>query len=576
MSNSPLAGKPAPESALVDVSKLVRAFYDEHPDPARADEGVAFGTSGHRGSALRRTFNEDHIVAITHAICDYRSASAIDGPLFLGRDTHALSEPASRVACECLAARGVDVRIAEGESFTPTPVVSYAVIAANRGRKDHLADAIVVTPSHNPPEDGGFKYDPPHGGPADTDVTLWIEARANELLRQGVASLAARPLRARAARGARTHPRLRHAVHRRPGERDRPRGRRALGRSPRGRPDGRRERPVLGPDRRALRPEPRGRAARAWTPRSGSSRSITTGRSGPIAPRRTRWPACCRSAIASISRSETTPTPIATASSPAPAVSFPRTTSSRCAPTTSSDRADGPPRASLGKTVVSSSILDRVARARGRALVEVPVGFKWFVSGLADGSMGFAGEESAGASLLRRDGSLVDDGQGRPGPEPAGRGDPRQDPARPRGLLRRPRAKLGSSSYTRLDQPASAAQRARIKAITPEDIRETTLAGDPITARLGEGPRQRRRHRGTEGRHGGGVVRDPPLGHRGRVQALRREPAQPRASRRDRRRSARDRGALDVVGEAAIVPRNGGAPPAAAAPRDGRRILQTG
>src|SRR5580704_1061578 len=200
MSNSPLAGKPAPESSLVDISKLVRAFYDDHPDRERRDEGVSFGTSGHRGSALRRTFNEDHIVAITHAICDYRSASAIDGPLFLGKDTHALSEPASRAACECLAARKVDVRIAEGDSFTPTPVVSYAVIAANRGRKDHFADAIVVTPSHNPPEDGGFKYDPPHGGPADSDVTLWIETRANELLRQGVATLPRVPYE-RALRG---------------------------------------------------------------------------------------------------------------------------------------------------------------------------------------------------------------------------------------------------------------------------------------------------------------------------------------------------------------------------------------
>src|SRR5271170_5401228 len=204
MSNSPLAGKPAPESTLIDVSKLVRAFFEEHPDPARPDQGVSFGTSGHRGSALRRTFNEDHIVAITHAICDYRSAQGTDGTLYLGKDTHALSGPASRVACECLAARGVDVRIAEGDSFTPTPVVSFAVITANRGRRDHLADGIVVTPSHNPPEDGGFKYDPPHGGPADTDITGFIQKRANELLENGLNGVKRIPF-AKAINSATTH-----------------------------------------------------------------------------------------------------------------------------------------------------------------------------------------------------------------------------------------------------------------------------------------------------------------------------------------------------------------------------------
>ena len=189
MALHPLAGKPADPSTLVDIPALLRAFHDDHPDPQNAAEGVSFGTSGHRGSALRRTFNDDHIVAITHAICDYRAANGIDGPLYVGRDTHALSAPATVTACECLAARDVGVWVAESDGYTPTPVISHAILAQNRGRTEHLADGIVVTPSHNPPEDGGFKYDPPHGGPADADVTAWIEARANELLRAGISKL---------------------------------------------------------------------------------------------------------------------------------------------------------------------------------------------------------------------------------------------------------------------------------------------------------------------------------------------------------------------------------------------------
>jgi phosphoglucomutase len=487
MSNSPLAGKPAPESTLVDVSKLIGAFYDEHPDPARPEEGVAFGTSGHRGSALRRTFNEDHIVAITHAICDYRMANAIDGPLFLGRDTHALSEPASRVACECLSARGVDARIAESDSFTPTPVVSYAVIAANRGRPEHLADAIVVTPSHNPPEDGGFKYDPPHGGPADTDVTQWIEARANELLRHGVASLARVPYERALREGrVRTYDFVTPYVD-------------DLGSTI--------DLEAVARSGVRLGADPMGGASVQYWGRIGERyrlnlevvrpgvdptfRFIPVDHDGKI---RTDCssPYAMANLLSIRDRFDLSFGNDADADrhgvvSRAGGLLPPNHFLSVCADYLFGSRG-WPERASLGKTVVSSSILDRVARARGRALVEVPVGFKWFVGGLADGSMGFAGEESAGASLLRRDASLwTTDKDGLVmnllGAEILAK--TKRDPAAYYADLEQ---QLGCSSYTRVDQPASAAQRARIKAITPEDIREKTLAGDPITQRLARAP----------------------------------------------------------------------------------------
>jgi phosphoglucomutase len=487
MANSPLAGKAAPESTLIDVSKLVRAFYEEHPDPARREEEVSFGTSGHRGSALRRTFNVDHILAITHAICDYRSANAIDGPLFLGKDTHALSEPASRVACECLAARGVDTRVAEGDAFTPTPVVSHAVIGANRGRRLHLADAIVVTPSHNPPEDGGFKYDPPHGGPADTDVTSWIESRANELLRHGVSTLARVPYERALREGlVRVHDfatpyvdDLGAAVDLEAVARSKVR----LGADPMG----------------GASVHYWGRIAERYglnleVVREGvdpTFRFIPLDHDGKI---RTDCssPYAMANLLSIRDRFDLSFGNDADADrhgvvSRAGGLVPPNHFLSVCADYLFASRG-WPPRASLGKTVVSSSILDRVARSRSRALVEVPVGFKWFVSGLSDASMGFAGEESAGASLLRRDGSLwTTDKDGLVlnllGAEILAKTG--RDPAAYYAELE---AKLGHSSYTRLDQPASAAQRARIKAVTPDDIREKTLAGDPITARLSRAP----------------------------------------------------------------------------------------
>jgi phosphoglucomutase len=488
MPSSPLAGKTAPESSLIDVPALLAAFHGEHPDPALPAQGVSFGTSGHRGSAFKRTFNEDHIVAIAHAICDYRAANGTDGPLYIGRDTHAVSEPATRVACECLAARGVDVRIADGDGYTPTPVVSHAVIAANRGRSAHRADGIVVTPSHNPPEDGGFKYDPPHGGPADTDVTVTIESRANELLRAGVAKLARIPYERALREGrVRTHDfatpyiaDLATAIDcdaiARSGVR--------LGADPMG----------------GASVGYWGRIAEKYglnlevvrTTVDPTFRFIPLDHDGKI---RTDCssPYAMANLLAIRERFDLSFGNDADADrhgvvSRAGGLLPPNHFLAVCADYLFGRRG-WPERASLGKTVVSSSILDRVARLHGRALVEVPVGFKWFVSGLADGSIGFAGEESAGASLVRKDASVwTTDKDGLVLNLLAAEilAVAKRDPAAYYTGLE---TQLGAASfYTRLDEPATVAQRARIKAVKPEDVHETTLAGEPITARLLNAP----------------------------------------------------------------------------------------
>ena len=483
MPSSPLAGKAAPESDLINVPALVAAFHDEHPDPSLPAEGVSFGTSGHRGSSLRRTFNEDHIVAMTHAICDYRSAKGIDGPLYIGRDTHALSDPAARVACECLAARGVDVRVAEGDGFTPTPVVSHAVLAANRAHADRRADGIVVTPSHNPPEDGGFKYDPPHGGPADTDVTLAIEARANELLRAGVSKLARVPYERALREGlVRTHDFITPYV----GDLGTAIDLEAIARS------GIR----LGAD-------PMGGASVAYWGRIAERYRLNLEVVRPAVDPTFRFipldhdgkirtdcssPYAMANLLEIRDRFDLSFGNDADADrhgivSRAGGLVPPNHFLAVCADYLFGSRG-WPSRASLGKTVVSSSILDRVAESRFRALVEVPVGFKWFVAGLANGSLGFAGEESAGASLIRRDASVwTTDKDGIVmnllGAEILAV--TQRDPAAYYADLE---TKLGSSFYTRLDEPATAAQRARIKAMKPDDVRELSLAGDSITARL--------------------------------------------------------------------------------------------
>jgi phosphoglucomutase len=482
MALHPLAGKPAPESMLVDPRSLVRAFYEQRPSADAPGERVSFGTSGHRGSALRRTFNEDHILAMSHAICDYRTSKGIDGPLFLGRDTHALSLPATWAACECLAARGVDVRIAEGDAFTPTPAVSHAVIAANRAGARGRADGIVVTPSHNPPEDGGFKYNPPNGGPADTDVTSWIEARANELLAEGAKNLSRIPYEKAVAQGlVRAFDFMTPYVDDLPNVVDME----AIARS------GVR----LGVD-------PMGGASVAYWARIAERHKLNlevvretvdpTFRFIPVDhDGKIRTDCSSQYAMAGLlavrdrydlcfgNDADADRHGVVTRSG---GLLPPNHFLSVCADYLFRHRGWAPSVA-LGKTVVSSGMLNRVARALGRVVVEVPVGFKWFVYGLAEGSLGLAGEESAGGSFLRRRGEvwttdkdgLLLDLLGAEVLASTGR-----DPAATYAGLE---AELGSSAYTRLDEPADAHRRARIKAVRAEDVQLTTLAGDPITSK---------------------------------------------------------------------------------------------
>ena len=483
----PLAGKPAPASMLVDVDALLRAFHDDRPDASNPLERVSFGTSGHRGSSLRQSFNDDHIAAITHAICDFRASRGVDGPLFLGRDTHGLSLPAARVACECLAARGVDVRVAAGDGYTPTPVVSHAILAANRGRATRLADGIVVTPSHNPPDDGGFKYDPPHGGPAETDVTAWIEERANALLRDDARKLARVPYERAAREGSvREHDFLTPYVDDLPGVVDLE---------------------LIARSGVRLGVDPMGGASVAYWDRIASRHGlnlevvrrevaptfffIPVDHDGKI---RTDCssPYAMANLLAMRDRFDLSFGNDADADrhgvvTRAGGLLPPNHFLAVCADYLFEVRG-WPARVALGKTVVSSSILDRVARSRGRGLVEVPVGFKWFVAGLGDGSLGFAGEESAGGSLLRKDGSvwttdkdgLILDLLGAEVLARTGR-----DPA---AYYRDLESRLGVSAYQRVDEPTTADLRARIKALRVEDIRATTLAGEPIVSKRTTAP----------------------------------------------------------------------------------------
>ncbi len=484
----PLAGKPAPREMLVDVARLRDLYFLAAPDPSDPQQRVSFGTSGHRGSSLRGSFNEAHILAIVQATCEHRASKGIDGPLYLGKDTHALSDPAQRTALEVLAANGVQTLIARRDGATPTPVISHAILSYNRGRAEHLSDGIVITPSHNPPEDGGIKYNPPDGGPADTAVTEWIEVRANELLRQGNAG-----------------------VRRVPFERAQ-------------RAESIQERDYVAPyvadlaqvvDLEAVRAA---RLRLGADPLGGSNAAFW----GPIA----EWYGLDITVVNPIIDPTFGFMPLdhdgkirMDCSSPyamANLVSLKDKYDLAFGNDTDSDRhgivtpgagllnpnhylsaaidylfrnrpgwrAD----AAVGKTLVSSGLIDRVAKRLGRALREVPVGFKWFVGGLLDGSLGFAGEESAGASFLRRDGTawstdkdgilmdlLAAEMLARTG----------QDPGQ---LYVAISGALGTPLYTRLDAPATPKEKAALKKLSPESVRASTLAGEPILARLTRAP----------------------------------------------------------------------------------------
>ena len=480
MSVDPRAGQPATQSMLANVPRLVAEFFTRQPDPAARDERVSFGTSGHRGTSLRGAFNEQHILAITQAIVEYRRDQGYDGPLFLGIDTHALSEPALETALEVLAANQVDVMVDSRDGFTPTPAVSHAILRYNRGRTTGLADGIVVTPSHNPPEDGGFKYNPPNGGPADSAVTGWIETRANALLETALKGVRRVPLaRARAADTTHRHDYLGEYVDDLPSVIDF---------------DAIRGASV------SMAVDPLGGAGVAYwgeialrhrIPLQVLSDTVDPtfrfmsldwdGRirmdcSSPYAMRKlialkdtydVAW-ACDtdhdRHGIVARSRGLLNPNHYL-------AVSIDYLASHR--PGWSAD-------VGIGKTVVSSSMIDRVVGRLGRRLVEVPVGFKWFVDGLTDGALGFVGEESAGATFLRRDGTVwTTDKDGiimglLAAEMTAVTG---LDPGEQYAALTR---EFGDPAYARIDAPASHAQKAVLSRLSERDVTATELAGERI------------------------------------------------------------------------------------------------
>lgn len=488
MSLHALAGKPAPHSMLINVPEVVSSYYRLHPDIMDATQSVAFGTSGHRGSSLRKSFNEDHILATTQAICDYRKAQGISGPLFLGKDTHALSEPSHATALEVLAANDVDVMVQKGSSYTPTPVISHAILVYNRGRTSGLADGIVITPSHNPPEDGGFKYNPPHGGPADVNVTEWIEERANSLIEEGNRNVKRIPYE-KALKAATTHehdyiiPYVNDLVTIIDIEAIRS-SRVKIGVDPLGGASTPYWKPIAEIhhlDIHVVNPVVDPTFGFMTVDKDGKIRmdcSSPYAMAGLIGLKDIydiafgNDPDADRHGI--VTRSAGLMNPNAYL---AVAIWY-----------LFQHRPGWSDRAAVGKTLVSSGMIDRVAQQLNRKLSEVPVGFKWFVDGLLDGSYGFGCEESAGASFLRKDGTVwTTDKDGiimnlLAAEMTAVTG---RDPGE---LYQDLTEQLGTPLYERLDVPATPEQKAILKKLSPDSVRASTLAGDPILAALTEAP----------------------------------------------------------------------------------------
>jgi len=488
MAISQLAGKPAPKEMLVDLARLEREYYERKPDMDDPNQQVIFGTSGHRGSSLRGTFTEAHILAVTQAICDYRRVQGTDGPLYMGKDTHALSRPALRTALEVLAANGVDTMIQRDYGFTPTPAVSHAILTHNRGRNKGLADGIVITPSHNPPEDGGFKYNPPNGGPADTDVTRWVQDRANELLRSGNRGVR-RVSYESALKAATTHfhdfimPYVKDLANIIDMDLLKSAGIR-IGVDPLG-----------------------GASVHYWEPIrtlyglditvvnavvDPTFSFMTVDHDGKI-----RMDCSSPYAMAGLvglkdkfdisfaNDADADRHGIVTRSM---GLMNPNHYLAAAIHYLLGNRPGWPNQAAVGKTLVSSSLIDRVVTAHGRRLSEVPVGFKWFVDGLFDGSFCFGGEESAGASFLRRDGTVwTTDKDGlimdllaaeitaRTGEDPGEH-------------YRKLAEEFGTPYYTRIDAPATPDQKARLQKLSPQAVEESMLAGEPIIAKLSSAP----------------------------------------------------------------------------------------
>jgi phosphoglucomutase len=485
---TPVAGKPAPASALVNIPRLITAYFTGRPDPGIAAQRVAFGTSGHRGSAFALGFNEDHILAIAQAVCDYRRGAGIDGPLFLGVDTHALSEPAFVSALEVFAANGIETMVADGGEYTPTPVVSFAILTHNRGRTSGLADGIVISPSHNPPEDGGFKYNPPNGGPADTDVTGWIEKAANIYLENKLSGVRRMPI-ARALNAANVHafdfitPYVSELAS------------------------------VIDLD--AIRAsgvrigiDPLGGAAVHYWARIAERYGIdATVVSDVVDPSfrfmpvdwdgKIRMDCSSPHAMAGLTAARDR-FDVAFANDtdadrhgivcPSGGLMNPNVYLTAAIAYLHTARPDWRAVSAIGKTVVSSGMIDRVAAKLGRPLYEVPVGFKWFSAGLIDGSLCFGGEESAGASFLRRDGSVWTTDKdgiilGLLAAEMTGRLG--RDPQRHYETIT---DGLGVSFYARIDAAASPAQKAALKSLTPDRIAAASLGGEPIETKLSHAP----------------------------------------------------------------------------------------
>jgi phosphoglucomutase len=488
MTISPLAGKPAPKELLVDPLRLEQQYFECQPDPDDPAQQVSFGTSGHRGSPVHASFTEAHILAITQAICDYRRAQGNTGPLYMGKDTHALSGPAQSTALEVLAANDIPTIIQRDNGFTPTPVVSHAILVHNRSHSDQLADGIVVTPSHNPPEDGGFKYNPTNGGPAETQVTKWIERRANELLKAGNKAVRRVPLKS-AARAETTHEEdfvipyvndLRNVV----------------------------DMDAIRDAHLTLAVDPLGGAAEGyWEPINkiyGLDIAVINSQIDPTFSFMTvdhdgviRMDCSSPYAMARLvglkdryrlafgNDPDADRHGIVT---PTTGLLNPNHYLSVSVWYLLTHRPDWPATAVVGKTVVTSSMIDRVVNKLGRQLFEVPVGFKWFAPGLFDGSCSFGGEESAGASFLRRDGRAWSTDKDGPimnllAAEITARTG--KDPGEHYNRLTQ---EFGTPYYTRIDAPATLEQKARLARLTPEAVRASDLAGERITQKLVRAP----------------------------------------------------------------------------------------
>lgn len=488
MTLSPLAGKPAPAQLLVDIPRLVTAYYTGQPDAAIANQRVAFGTSGHRGSSFELSFNEWHVLAISQAICLYRQAMGINGPLFVGIDTHALSTPAGASALEVFAGNGVETMIAAGDEYTPTPAISHAIICYNRGRTSGLADGVVITPSHNPPESGGFKYNPPNGGPADTDVTKWIEAKANELLATKLAGVK-RISYEQALKADTTHRHdylntyvadLKNVI-----DMDAIRGANLrLGVDPLG-GAGVRYWSAIG-EHYGLNLEVVNTSVDPtfrfmcvdWDGRIRMDPSSSHAMQGLIGLKE-RFDVAFACDPDHDRHGIVTPTGGLLAPNNYLAVSIDYLFQNRA-----QWRAD----AAVGKTVVSSGLIDRVSTRLGRRLYEVPVGFKWFADGLFEGSLGFGGEESAGASFLRRDGTVWSTDKDGLIPSLLAAEMTARTGRDPSQLYQALTDDLGQPFSTRVDAKATPEQKALLGKLSPQQVKSTTLAGEAITQILSHAP----------------------------------------------------------------------------------------